>query len=293
MVICLVGGISSYGKIKQSMNPLINNYTAQKAPVVIKNASGSLADSINPRIANAIISDPNATSFRTSTTTTQIQTTAAPAPAPAPVVATPAPVPAPPAHSHPMPSYYPPSPGPVISHSHGSPYDPKPEPPAGFPHVHSGHPYIAPAVAPQRMTYQQLIEYFANTGGANLSGLVTNGSKSLLSKCKSYCDTLPASPVCDDTNVLYRNACEAKCVHKKATTNNLRYGICCCSNDDFDYENTSFSNHLINGNGVGVNFCVSTCIYNCLGQDEHINAEHVDTNSDFSVSLGSLCKNIQ
>jgi hypothetical protein len=157
--------------------------------------------------------------------------------------------------------------------------------------MHSGHPYIAPAVAPQRMTHQQLVEYLANTNGVNLSTILTNGSGNLLTKCKSYCDTLPASPVCDETNVLYRNTCEAKCVHKKVSTNNLRYGKCCCSNEDFDYEyQVNSLKHRLIGNGTGVNLCLSVCMYNCLGEETKIKEEGVKTNSDFTLTRDNQCK---
>ena len=280
------------------MNPLINNYTAKKPQVAVKSVIGNLASRINPQDYPVIMSNPRQTSFNTSATTTEISHPAPPTPptppTPAPVHVPPPPSPAPshpPAHFHPSPPMHPPHPSHPIAHAHTSPFDPKPAPPAGFPHMHSGHPYIAPAVAPQRMTYQQLVEYLANTNGTNLSTVLSNGSKNFLAKCKSYCDTLPASPVCDDTNVLYRNACEAKCVNKKVSKMNLRYGRCCCSADDFDYEFKSNSyDHLLVGQGAETNFCISTCIYNCLGREIKIEEEHDDDIDGFELTASYQCR---
>lgn len=266
--------VACYGRYKKSLNPLLSNYGAKKH-VVMTPAPKSLVNTINPQRNNAMIMEnPRATSFRTSTTTTQIQIPSAPS------------VPqhsSAPSHHHGMtvPAYPAPSPGPRVAHSHPPPHHSEPMPPAGIPHVHSGHPYIAPAVAPQRMTYQQIIEYLANSKGLGLADNLFNASGNSLLACKTYCDTLPESPVCDSTNVLYRNECVAKCVNKKATTSNLRYGICCCSDEDFDYSN---SLRRVYNSGTTGNLCISTCIFNCLGQDQNIKNEHVKNYPDFTSS---------
>lgn len=189
-----------------------------------------------------------------------------------PVSAPAAPLPVNTSHTHPTPNFPPPPPpAPMTAHAHGpqTPLPPVPRP--GFPHVHSGHPYIAPAVAPQRMTYQQIIEYLTNSGGLNLNNILSNGSGNFLVQCKAYCDTLPPSPVCDASNVLYRNECEAKCVHKTVSTNNLRYGICCCDDNSFQYE---AAGSVYYSNTATQNLCISTCIFSCLGGEAPIEAQH-------------------
>ena len=174
-------------------------------------------------------------------------------------------------HSHPIPNFGPPPvTPPPTAHSHG-PRISVPQAAPGFPHMHSGHPYVAPAVAPQRMTYQQIIEYLVNTNGTNITSVLRNGSGNFLAQCKAYCDTLPPSPVCDASNILYRNECEAKCIHRTVTTSNLRYGICCCSDDDYNYD---VDGNVFISTVATVNFCISTCIFNCLGGESPIESQH-------------------
>lgn len=275
VLILLLHRMSAYGYIK-SKNPLKSNYSVKK-PVTIASASPGLSQNILPQSQGVrVSSDPRAVSFQTSVTTTEV--------APAPAVSH--------GHSHPIPNFPPPAPTPhPYAHAHGSPYDPKPQPAYGTPHMHSGHPYIAPAVAPQRMTYQQIVEYLANTNGANLSSTIHNGSGNTLLKCKAYCDTLPPSPVCDASNVLYRNECEAKCVSRKADKTTLRYGICCCSSEDHDY---STPGNVFFAQGSGVNLCISTCIFNCLGGEAPIEAEHNEDYNGFDLARSSTsCQNIK
>jgi hypothetical protein len=233
---------------------LTANYTINRQPTVVQNRTGGLSN-ILPQ-AGYVQTTPRQSSIQTTTTTTQVA-------APQPMVSA--------AHTHVRPTPVMPSVGPAISHAHGPQVALPPRPSPGFPHMHSGHPYVAPAVAPQRMTYQQIIEYLTNTNGINLSTMLRNGSGNFLTQCKAYCDTLPPSPTCDSTNVLYRNECEAKCVHKTVSTTTLRYGICCCSADDYNYDQDG--NLYMSGTST-VNFCVSTCIYNCLGQETPIVAQH-------------------
>ena len=199
------------------------------------------------------------------------------------------------AHNHQAPVYRPQPMAAAVSHSHG-PQIPIPQPPApGVPHMHSGHPYIAPAVAPQNMTYQQIIEYLVNSNGVGLNNILRNGSGNFLTQCKAYCDTLPPSPTCDSTNVLYRNECEAKCIHKTVSTNTLRYGMCCCSDDDFAYSVNGtmlVAENNVTGTNPVQNLCISTCIYNCLGEESSIESEHTDVNLSIGRS-GALCGNVQ
>ena len=252
--LALSQSVLSYGVYRTNLNPLTANYTVQRQPVIVQNRTGGLSN-ILPQ--NGFVqTSPRQTSFQTTTTTTQVA-------APQPVVTA--------AHTHVRPAPVMPSVGPAISHAHGPQVALPPRPVPGFPHMHSGHPYVAPAVAPQRMTYQQIIEYLTNTNGINLQTMLRNGSGNFLTQCKAYCDTLPPSPVCDSSNILYRNECEAKCVHKTTSTNNLRYGMCCCSDADFDYTTNS---NVYFSNTTGNNFCISVCIYNCLGQEAPIAAQH-------------------
>ena len=260
-------------------NPFSNTYQGGAQAVNFQASVGSL---------------PN---FTSSNTVQQTVTNTVQAPLPAPV-AVPAPVVAPvtAAHTHAAPAYVPPPiPAAAISHSHG-PQIPVPRPPApGMPHMHAGHPYIAPAVAPQNMTYQQIIEYLVNSNGAGLTNILGNGSGNFLTQCKAYCDTLPPSPTCDSTNVLYRNECEAKCIHKTVSTDTLRYGMCCCSDDDFGY--TVAGSMLVAQNNAAAgadvqNMCLSTCIFNCLGEESAIETEHSDVNLEIGRS-GNLCGSIQ
>ena len=96
-------------------------------------------------------------------------------------------------------------------------------------------------------------------------------------KCQGWCDLNPPSPTCDDSNTLYRNKCEVKCALKSESTNNLRYGICCCSDNDFtlrtvpnigsnETELSYYTKSTINQAIDAENYiCISTCIYNCFG----------------------------
>ena len=240
-------------------NPFSNTFRGGATSGGSNLSVGSLPNFTSANVAPApvAVQAPQVTTTTTTVAAPQIQ---------APVIAAPA------AHTHQAPAApVAPVVGPAISHAHGPQVALPPQPVPGFPHAHSGHPYVAPAVAPQRMTYQQIIEYLTNTNGINLSTMLRNGSGNFLSQCKAYCDTLPPSPVCDSTNVLYRNECEAKCVHKTASTTNLRYGICCCSDNDFDYD---VAGNVYVSNVATRNFCVSTCIFHCLGGQTPVEAQH-------------------
>lgn len=275
VVLFLVSQTNSYGYYRTSSNPTVGNYSIQRQPVVVQNQSVGLT-SVLPQNGAFVQTNPGQTTFRTTTTTSQVsvpQTTPA----------------AHPAHYHQTPSFPPPPvPGPGVAHSHGPQVPPPPVPAPGFPHVHSGHPYIAPAVAPQRMTYQQIIEYLTNNGGLGIHNVLSNGAGNTMVRCKAYCDTLPSSPVCDDSMILYRNECEAKCVNKTASTTNLRYGICCCTDNDFNYET---NNNRYYSSTATINLCLSPCVFNCLGGQSPVTAQHSADSMVVNLSTAG-CANI-
>ena len=196
------------------------------------------------------------------------------------------------AHIHTAPAYNPPIPSASLTHSHGPQNPVAPRPAPGFPHMHSGHPNIAPAVASQNMTYQQIIEYLVNTNGIGLANAINRGSGNLMTQCKAYCDALPPAPTCDEHQILYRNKCEADCIHRTTSESNLRYGMCCCSDDDFDY--SIEGNMFIVRSSIAnprQNFCVSRCIFNCLGGETSIESEHTDVELEVAQST-LLCSNV-
>lgn len=252
----------------RTTNPLVTNYSPVRySNTAVNNNSSGLSHILPQNNYGLVATDNRATSLQTTTTTTQVQV-------PRTTVST--------GHTHPTPSYAPqstpryappPTAAPMMGHTHGPQVALPPVPVPGTPHLHSGHPYIAPAVAPQRMTYQQIVEYLASTNGTSLNSVLGNGSGNFLAQCKAYCDILPPNPTCDSSNTLYRNECEAKCVHKTVSTSTLRYGMCCCSDDDFDYTNTA---NVYFSEPTGSNLCISTCIFNCLGQETPIDNEHSD-----------------
>ena len=121
-------------------NPFSNTFRGGAVAANINTASSGLP---NFTSANTVAA-PQVT---TTTTTVNI-----PAPVAPQVVQQPA---VPTGHSHPIPNFGPPPMTPPVSaHSHGPRVALPPQPVPGTPHMHSGHPYIAPAVDPQRMTYQ-------------------------------------------------------------------------------------------------------------------------------------------
>lgn len=268
------GHALAYTTYSRTTNPLNGNYGVSRSPVVVQNSSTGLSNILPQSSFGSVQTNPRASTIQTTVTTSQVS---------APQVQT--------GHSHPVPQFAPP---PVTqhpyAHAHGPRVPPPPAPAPGFPHMHSGHPYVAPAVAPQRMTYQQIIEYLANTNGSNLTSVLRNGSGNTLVQCKAYCDTLPPSPVCDASNILYRNECEAKCLNKTVMTSNLRYGICCCSDQDYTYDTDG---NLFFAQNTSVNLCISTCIFNCLGGETPIEAQHAsDTNPVELARSSDRCPNI-
>jgi hypothetical protein len=57
------------------------------------------------------------------------------------------------------------------------------------------------------------------------------------------------------------------------STSTLRYGMCCCSDDHFDYTK---SNNLFYSQATSSNLCVSSCIFYCLGGESSIENQHSD-----------------
>ena len=268
--------IVSSGAWAQIANPFTNTFRGGMAsPVQSSSALPNFTSSNTVAAPQVLTNTVVQTQVPTTTTTTQVIQQ--------PVAST--------GHTHPIPQFAPPPVVPGVStHAHLGQNPAPPVPAPGMPHMHSGHPYIAPAVAPQRMTYQQIIEYLANTNGLNLASTLRNGSGNFLAQCKAYCDTLPPNPTCDSSNVLYRNECEAKCVHKTVSTSTLRYGMCCCSDDDFKY---ATAGNVFFSSTTGTNLCFSTCIFNCLGGETPIEAQHQSDNLVVALARSSTsCANI-
>lgn len=267
LVLFISSSLSHYNVYKGST--FNKNYAIKTIP----SNSGSLSSKILPKVQNPFINTGG--SSTTTTTTTQIQLpsyTAVQPVQPEPVVipvSYHAPVPVP-VHVH--------APAPVAPHHHHHHHHGSSNNSESIPHMHSGHPYIAPAVAPNNMTHQQLIEYLASNKGDSFQHSVLEKSGNVLAKCNSYCNTLPESPVCDSANVLYRNECAAKCIKKTVSKENLRYGMCCCDKEEFEF-GSLMKKFKKNKNRL----CLSTCIYNCLGEDVEIEDEHTDINLKFGT----------
>lgn len=189
-----------------------------------------------------------------------------------------------------------------------------PSPTAGFPHTHANDPvtyaapaapapapapvYTAPAPAApafnplnQSLTYPQIFSYLLGGYGPAVGNNFSNQTSNGLIQCKSYCDSLPRSPVCDSANTLYRNTCVAKCLSRSTSTSNLRYGMCCCSDDDFDYDNRDHIVHSTAG-VTETNICLTPCIYNCMGGSSEIEDEHTDVSLDLAQNSGNACNAI-
>lgn len=177
-----------------------------------------------------------------------------------------------------------------LAHHHHSPNEPQqphfhPVSPPTHTHAHS-HPVsayqppiaAAPVAAPglhQNLTMNQIVSYLFGPYGPALSNQLHLNNNDHVIQCKTYCDALPADPTCDSSNTLYRNECEAKCISRDTSKTNLRYGMCCCNSDDFDYEESG-SRYFDNGTTAGRNMCITRCIRDCLGGESSIEDEHED-----------------
>ena len=206
-------------------------------------------------------------------------TAPAPAPAPvqlpAPVMVNPTPAPAPaPAHTH----------APVAQHNH-APAAPTPAPFAYPAPAQQANPALN-----QLLTMPQIMSYLVGPYGPAIGNQFSTDTSNHLVKCKSYCDTLPASPTCDSANTLYRNACEAKCISRTVSTDNLRYGMCCCDDTTFDYEDVKIVHSA--GATASTNLCLSSCIFNCLGGSSEIESEHTDDSLDLVQNSGNACNGL-
>ena len=188
-----------------------------------------------------------------------------------------------------------------------------PSPSAGFPHTHVNDPvpvtYAAPAPAApvytapaapapaafnplsQSLTYPQIFSYLLGGYGPAVGNSFTSQTSNTLIQCKSYCDSLPKAPVCDSANTLYRNSCVANCLSRSTSTSNLRYGMCCCSDSDFDYDNRE---HIVHSTAAvtETNICLTPCIYNCMGGSTEIEDEHTDVSLDLAQNSGNACNAI-
>ena len=153
------------------------------------------------------------------------------------------------------------------AHQHGLQYGAY-QPPAQMPAQAS-----APLGLNQNLTMEQIVSYLFGSYGSTLGNTFHKEGQNTMTRCKTYCNALPADPTCDSANTLYRNSCEAKCIQRTVTKTNLRYGMCCCSSDDFDYINQVKFMHN-KGNREKRNMCLTSCIYNCLGADREIEDEH-------------------
>ena len=182
---------------------------------------------------------------------------------------------------------------------------------AGFPHTHVNDPAPAPAPAPvaapapapaaavnpnlaaltQSLTMPQIFSYLLGGYGPGVGNAFASQNTNTLVQCKTYCDSLPEAPVCDSALTLYRNECEAKCLSRTATTSNVRYSMCCCNDEDFDYDDHNPIIH--NTAGVaGTNICLTTCIYNCFGGSSGIQEEHSDVSLSLIRNNSNACNNL-
>ena len=183
----------------------------------------------------------------------------------------------------------------------------------GFPHTHVNDPApvavaptpapapvaapAAPAVDPnlaaltQSLTMPQIFSYLLGGYGPGIGNAFASQNTNTLVQCKTYCDSLPEAPVCDSALTLYRNECEAKCLSRTATTTNVRYNMCCCNDTDFDYTDHNPIVHATNAN-AGTNICLTTCIFNCMGGTNAIEAEHNDVTLDLTRNSGNQCNDI-
>ena len=132
-----------------------------------------------------------------------------------------------------------------------------------------------------------------NRPGPDVHGHLNNSVSSLnnsvssmadqVKKCLDLCDYLPPSAVCDDSNVLYRNECESQCAGKIGSKKNLKYGMCCCSEEDFatldDPTVIPAGKSLIRDYNRSINdpkLCITPCIYNCFGGSSVLLSAHSD-----------------
>lgn len=176
----------------------------------------------------------------------------------------------------------------VAPHTHSAPTPtPTPTPVAA--------PTASPAVNPallQNLTMPQIFSYLVGPYGPAVGNDFTTQSTNSLVQCKTYCDSLPESPVCDSANTLYRNECEAKCIHRTVSTENVRYGMCCCDDTSFDYANSRIVHDTNVTTAATRNICITDCIFNCFGGSNEIEEEHTDVSLQLANNSGVACNEI-
>jgi hypothetical protein len=131
---------------------------------------------------------------------------------------------------------------------------------------------------PQNLTMQQIIQYLFSSSGS-LGNIFQKGVNNFSSQCEAYCNALPDVPVCDTTNTLYRNQCQANCLKRTISSTNLFYNTCCCDPDEMLHATTSPKYVLKYTNNT---ICLPKCLYNCLG-----GLSKLDTDSSKTATLVS------
>lgn len=198
-------------------------------------------------------------------------------------------------HSHQpstIPNHYPPQTAP-ITHSHvfqnsNIAYSYSPQ----LPLFNQNQFQSTTSFTPQNLTMQQIIQYLFGSQGINLSKNFQNRTLTFQTQCVAYCNALPSNPVCDSTNHLYRNECEAQCFQRTIIKTNLRYGMCCCDDSHFNFSSSSGVKIYQGKVGGGDRVCLSKCLYDCLGGESEINIDSLNPisfTSSISVSGVAPC----
>ena len=128
-------------------------------------------------------------------------------------------------------------------------------------------PYVQPQTVvpttPQNLTMQQIIQYLFSSSGS-LGNIFQQGVNNFSSQCEAYCHALPDVPVCDTTNTLYRNKCQADCLNRTVSSTNIFYNTCCCDPDEMNIAATD--NKYVLVSTAAPSICLPECLYNCLGE---------------------------
>jgi hypothetical protein len=161
-----------------------------------------------------------------------------------------------------------------------------------FPSINPTNLSTTNSYTPQNLTMQQIIQYLFGSQGTDLSKYFQNQTSTFQTQCSAYCNALPSDPVCDSTNYLYRNECEAQCFQRTIVKSKLKYGMCCC--DDSDFYTLNVSGVKIYQGTVGGNnsVCLPKCLYECLGEESGIDIDSGNSiifTSSLSVSGTAPC----
>jgi hypothetical protein len=163
----------------------------------------------------------------------------------------------------------------------------------GVTHSHAVYPtqvaspttYVQPQqvvpTTPQNLTMQQIIQYLFSSSGS-LGNIFQQGVNNFSSQCEAYCHALPDVPVCDTTNTLYRNKCQANCLNRTISTSNLYYNTCCCDSDEMDLTVGKNKYQVGNSADSSRSVCLPECLYNCLGT-----VTEFDLDSNLAVVLST------